>query len=218
MGGAAELFTRHVFLDLETTGLDPRVDEVIELGALFFENGREVNRIARLYSASRPLPITIRRLTGIDDAMIAGKPRFGSDMAELREALTGWTVVAHNAPFEKGFLPDLLGPIRAPVLDSCELLHYLHPELSSHSLESMLRWAGQKPRTAHRVVTDCLATHAVLVHALDGCIRDGRADDVADLLATLDPRPRAALRLAQAEAGEAELDGVSRRSARCWRC
>ncbi|WP_224366891.1 helicase C-terminal domain-containing protein [Hyalangium versicolor] len=208
MGGAAELFTRHVFLDLETTGLDPRTDEVIELGALFFENGQEVHRIARLYSASRPLPITIRRLTGIDDGMLAGKPRFGSDMAELREALSGWTVVAHNAPFEKGFLPELLGPIRAPVLDSCELLHYLHPELSSHSLEAMLRWAGQKPRTAHRVVTDCLATHAVLMHAMDGYIRDGRADDVADLLTVLDPRPRAALRIAQAEAGEAELDSA----------
>jgi ATP-dependent DNA helicase DinG len=206
MGGAAELFTRHVFLDLETTGLDPRVDEVIELGALFFENGQEVRRIARLYSASRPLPITIRRLTGIDDAMLEGRPRFGGDLAELREALTGWTVVAHNAPFEKGFLPGLLGPIRAPVLDSCELLHYLHPELSSHSLEAMLRWAGQKPRTAHRVVTDCLATHAVLVHALEGCIRDGRAEDIADLLTTLDPRSRAALRLAQAEAGEAAVD------------
>ncbi|HYI00158.1 helicase C-terminal domain-containing protein [Hyalangium sp.] len=209
MGGAAELFTRHVFLDLETTGLDPRVDEVIELGALFFENGQEVRRIARLYSPSRPLPITIRRLTGIDDALLAGRPRFGSDMEELREALTGWTVVAHNAPFEKGFLPELLGPIRAPVLDSCELLHYLHPELSSHSLEAMLRWAGQKPRTAHRVVTDCLATHAVLVHALEGCIREGRAEDIADLLTTLEPRTRAVLRLAQAEAGEASVEEAS---------
>jgi ATP-dependent DNA helicase DinG len=209
MGGAAELFTRHVFLDLETTGLDPRADEVIELGALFFENGREVRRIARLYSASRPLPITIRRLTGIDDAMLAGQPRFGTDLAELREALAGWTVVAHNAPFEKGFLPELLGPIRAPVLDSCELLHYLHPELSSHSLEAMMRWAGLKPRTAHRVVTDCLATHAVLLHALEGYVREGRADDIADLLATLDPRSRAALRLAQVEAGEAEPDTES---------
>ncbi len=207
MGGAAELFTRHVFLDLETTGLDPRVDEVIELGALFFENGQEVRRIARLYSASRPLPITIRRLTGIDDGMLEGKPRFGGDLEELREALSGWTVVAHNAPFEKGFLPELLGPIRAPVLDSCELLHYLHPELASHSLEAMLKWAGLKPRTAHRVVTDCLATHAVLTHALEGCIREGRADDIADLLSTLDPR--AGLRLAQVEAGEAELERAS---------
>jgi len=103
--------------------------------------------------------------------MLEGKPRFGSDLAELREALTGWTVVAHNAPFEKGFLPELLGPIRAPVLDSCELLHYLHPELPSHSLESLLRWAGKGPRSRHRAMTDCEATHAVLLHALEALLR-----------------------------------------------
>lgn len=203
MGSAAELFTRHVFLDLETTGLDPRVDEVIELGVLFIENGREVDRFSRLYGASRPLPLTIRRLTGLDDATLAGLPPFGWDIAELRQKLTGWTVVAHNASFEKGFLPDLLGPIRAPVLDSCEVLHYLHPELGSHSLESMLRWAGRGPRARHRAMTDCEATFAVLTHALGGCIRDGRADDIADLLTTLDPRSDAVLRLSQVEAGEA---------------
>ncbi|MBZ4422734.1 helicase C-terminal domain-containing protein [Myxococcus sp. RHSTA-1-4] len=189
MGGAADLFTRHVFLDLETTGLDPRVDEVIELGCLFYENGREVDRFARLYSASKPLPLTIRRLTGLTDGDLAGKPRFGTDLAELRERLTGWTVVAHNAPFEKGFLPDLLGPIRAPVLDSCELMHYLHPELPSHSLESLLRWAGLALRQPHRAVSDCESVHAVLVRAMERCVREGRGDDVADLLAALDPRP-----------------------------
>jgi ATP-dependent DNA helicase DinG len=189
MGVAADLFTRHVFLDLETTGLDPRVDEVIELGCLFFEGGREVDRFARLYSASRPLPLTIRRLTGLTDADLLGRPRFGADLEELRERLAGWTVVAHNAPFEKGFLPELLGPLRAPVLDSCELMHYLHPELPSHSLESLLRWAGLALRQPHRAVSDCESVHAVLVHALERCIREGRGDDVADLLAALDPRP-----------------------------
>jgi ATP-dependent DNA helicase DinG len=201
MGGAAELFTRHVFLDLETTGLDPRVDEVIELGCIFYEGGREVDRFARLYSASRPLPLTIRRLTGLTDAALMGRPRFGTDVAELRERLAGWTVVAHNAPFEKGFLPDVLGPIRAPVLDSCELMHYLHPELPSHSLESLLRWAGLALRQPHRALSDCEAVQAVLVQAMERCIRDGRGDDISDLLATLDPRPGAELRLAQADAG-----------------
>ncbi|NTX33743.1 exonuclease [Myxococcus sp. CA051A] len=200
MGGAAELFTRHVFLDLETTGLDPRADEIIELGCLFFENGREVDRFARLYSASRPLPLTIRRLTGLTDADLAGRPRFGTDIEELRSRLTGWTVVAHNAPFEKGFLPDLLGPIRAPVLDSCELMHYLHPELTSHSLESLLRWAGLGIRQPHRALSDCEAVHAVLVQTMDRFVREGRGEDVSDLLATLDPR--AARRL-----GPPETDG-----------
>ncbi|XXF76647.1 helicase C-terminal domain-containing protein [Myxococcaceae bacterium GXIMD 01537] len=208
MGGAQELFTRYVFLDLETTGLDPRVDEVIELGALFIEGGRVVDRFARLYGASRPLPLTIRRLTGLDDATLAGHARFGWDLAELRERLAGWTVVAHNAQFEKGFLPNLLGPLRSPVLDSCELLHYLHPELSSHSLESMLRWAGRGPRARHRAMTDCEATHGVLVHALEGCIREGRAEDIADILSTLDARPGAPLRLVQKELGEAPPEEV----------
>jgi ATP-dependent DNA helicase DinG len=99
-------------------------------------------------------------------------------------------VVAHNAPFEKGFLPELLGPIHAPVLDSCELMHYLHPELRSHSLESLLRWAGLALRQPHRALSDCESVHAVLVHAMDRCIREGRAGDMADLLATLDPEGR----------------------------
>ena len=207
MGGAAELFTRHVFLDLETTGLDPRVDEVIELGALFIENGRVTERYAQFFTASRPLPLTIRRLTGIQDAHLAGQPRLEQKTAELRDKLAGWTVVAHNASFEKGFLPDILGPLRSPVLDSCELMHYLHPELSSHSLESLLRWAGKGPRERHRAMTDCEATFAVLLHALEGCVTEGRAEDLADLLETLDPR--AGLRLAQIEAGEEgeELEG-----------
>nr|BDT36866.1 exonuclease domain-containing protein [Myxococcus sp. MH1] len=197
MGGAAELFTRHVFLDLETTGLDPRADEIIELGCLFFENGREVDRFARLYSASKPLPLTIRRLTGLTDADLEGRPRFGVDLEDLKARLTGWTVVAHNASFEKGFLPDLLGSIRAPVLDSCELMHYLHPELPSHSLESLLRWAGLGIRQPHRAVSDCEAVYAVLVQTMERCISDGRGEDLADLVATLDPR--AARRLGSAD-------------------
>ena len=137
--------------------------------------------------------------------MLADRPPLSALLPELREALRGWTVVAHNAPFERAFLPEL----EAPMLDSCELLHYLHPELSSHSLEALLRWAGLEGRTRHRAMSDCESTFAVLVHALDGCIREARAEDVADLLSTLDPRPRAALRLAQAEAGEGsgEADG-----------
>src|SRR5439155_227336 len=61
------LFTHHAFVDLETTGLDPGVDEVIELGALFVEQGQVVERRERLFSSRAPLPLTIRRITGLTD-------------------------------------------------------------------------------------------------------------------------------------------------------
>ncbi|HYV48831.1 MAG TPA: 3'-5' exonuclease, partial [Myxococcaceae bacterium] len=126
------LFTHHVFVDLETTGLDPDVDEVIELGALFVEQGQVVERRERLFGARAPLPLTIRRITGLVDEDLRGREPFTAYAPELRRALEGWTVVAHNATFEQSFLGGLLQEIGAPVLDSCELLHYLYPELESH--------------------------------------------------------------------------------------
>ncbi|MHB8874947.1 MAG: helicase C-terminal domain-containing protein [Myxococcaceae bacterium] len=181
------LLNRFAIIDLETTGLDPKVDEVIELGAAFVERGLVVRRISRLFAPSRALPVAIRRITGLDDADLAGQPPFQTYLPELAEALGGWTVVAHNAAFEQSFLAGVLRSIRAPVLDSCELLHYLYPELESHSLESVIRWAGVGDHAAHRALRDCEDTLAVLRYALERCILEGRAADLEDLLDSLRP-------------------------------
>ncbi len=187
MASSADLFHHHVFLDLETTGLNPSTDEVIEVGALFVHEGQVVNRISRLFRPSIPLPLAIRRITGLDDAQLASQPSFLTFADELREALAGWTVVAHNAWFERSFLAPILEAIEAPVLDSCELLHYLYPELDSHSLESVVKWAKVSDRAAHRALKDCEDTFGVLTYALDACVADGRTEDLADVLACLAP-------------------------------
>lgn len=179
------LFTHHVFVDLETTGLDPGVDEVIELGALFVDQGQVVERRERLFGSRAPLPLTIRRITGLSDEDLRGREPFTAYAAELQRALEGWTVVAHNALFEQSFLGGLLQEIGAPVLDSCELLHYLYPELESHSLEALVSWAGVSDRAAHRALRDCEDTFAVLARALERCAEEGRGDDVRDVLACL---------------------------------
>jgi ATP-dependent DNA helicase DinG len=181
------LFRHHVFVDLETTGLDPSVDEVIELGALFVHEGKVVERMDRLFAPSSPLPLTIQRITGLTDEDLKGRERFTTYRLRLREDLKGWTVVAHNASFEQGFLYDLLQEIEAPVLDSCELLHYLYPELESHSLEALVAWAGVSDHAAHRALKDCEDTFAVLRVALDRCAHDGRSDDLRELLSILRP-------------------------------
>ncbi len=187
MAFSADLFHHHVFLDLETTGLNPSTDEVIEVGALFVHEGQVVNRISRLFRPSHPLPLAIRRITGLDDSQLSDQPAFGSFAEELRDALEGWTIVAHNAWFEQSFLAPILEAIQAPVLDSCELLHYLYPELDSHSLESVVKWAKVSDRAAHRALKDCEDTFGVLTFALDRCVADGRAEDLADVLGCLAP-------------------------------
>ncbi len=217
MASAARLFTRHAFVDLETTGLDPSRDEVIEVGALFVENGEVVGRISRLCRPSAPLPLAIRRLTGIRDEELEGKPPFAELLPLLRDRLHGWTVVAHNAAFEQSFLSGLLADLRSPVLDSCELLHYLYPELESHSLESVVRWANLGHGCAHRALKDCEDTFGVLQYALERCIDEARTDDVADLLATLSPVRAGELPLNDAGAPSPLLDLLERLHCACKR-
>jgi DNA polymerase III epsilon subunit-like protein len=63
-----------VALDLETTGLDPALDSVIEIGAVRFHGARVEAEWSSLVHPGRPLPPYITQLTGITDAMLSGAP------------------------------------------------------------------------------------------------------------------------------------------------
>lgn len=181
----APLLHHHAFIDLETTGLDPASDQVIEVGIVLVERGEIVQRVGQLLRPSRPLPVIIKRLTGLDDALLATHPSFGEFRAELGQLLKGWTIVAHNAAFERAFMDGLLEEIAAPVLDSCELYHYLYPELPSHSLEAMVKWAGLGNGAQHRALEDAEDTFHALCYALQRCVDEARQDDLTELLEML---------------------------------
>jgi len=185
MSKSPHLLPRHAFVDLETTGLDPRYDEVIEVGIVFVEDDVAVKRVSRLFRPSRPLPLVIQRLTGLTDLQLRGEPGFVAFLPELTQLLRGWTVVAHNAAFEESFLGPLLEELQAPLLDTCELLHYLHPELPSHSLETMIKWTRVGTVAAHRALQDCEDTFAALKQVFARCVNEARHEDLADLIATL---------------------------------
>ncbi|MBK7860416.1 MAG: exonuclease [Archangiaceae bacterium] len=181
----APLLQHHAFIDLETTGLDPRSDQVIEVGVVFVERGQLVRRVGQLLRPASPLPVIIKRLTGLDDKLLESQPSFGEYRAELKALLLGWTVVAHNAAFERAFMDGLLEELHAPVLDSCELYHYLYPELASHSLEAMVKWAGLGNGAQHRALEDAEDTFHALSFALQRCIEEARQDDLRELLEML---------------------------------
>jgi DNA polymerase III subunit epsilon len=93
-----------VYLDLETTGLDPSVDAVIQLGMVRFAYRDDevlgmLDEIEAFEDPGRPIPEAVTRLTGIDDAMVAGR---AIDDERVRALVDGaGIVIAHNAAFDR---------------------------------------------------------------------------------------------------------------------
>ncbi len=90
-------------IDIETTGLDPSVDSIIDIGFLHYDNLTLVNRYSSLVAYEHNLPQVIQKLTGITSKMVAEAPHWEIVETELLE-LFDHSLIAHNASFEKSFL------------------------------------------------------------------------------------------------------------------
>lgn len=93
------------FIDLETTGLDPSEDRIIEVAVLFYEEGStKFKGYSSLANPGTAIPEHITELTGITTEMVSGKAPTGSAVAELLDAIGGRQIVAYNAKFDMSFL------------------------------------------------------------------------------------------------------------------
>jgi DNA polymerase III epsilon subunit family exonuclease len=157
----ADSFGKLCFVDVETTGLDANRDELIEVGAVFVEDGDVTERKRWLLKPTTHVPPMVQALTGLNDATLANAPRFVDLEPEIRAALSGWTLVAHNAHFERSFLRETISS--NPVLDSCEVAQLLFPLAPSHSLDSLIKWLGTGTAARHRAIDDAEDTFEMLL-------------------------------------------------------
>lgn len=93
-----------VVVDLETTGGSPASAEITEIGAVRVRGGRREGSFATLVDPQVCIPPFIAVLTGITDGMVAGAPRIDEVLPAFLEFARGGVLVAHNAPFDLGFL------------------------------------------------------------------------------------------------------------------
>lgn len=102
--------TRIIALDTETTGISHRMgDRVIEIGAVEIIDGHVTGRQFHTYlQPGRAVHWAAQRVHGISDAMLVGQPLFAHKAGELLEFIHGSELVAHNAPFDVGFLDNEL--------------------------------------------------------------------------------------------------------------
>lgn len=93
-----------VALDLETTGLNPYIDKIIEIGAVKYRNGMEVDRFETFVNPSMPISAKIQAITGIDDSMVSNAPVISDIISRLIDFIGDDTLLGHNIPFDYKFI------------------------------------------------------------------------------------------------------------------
>src|SRR5215207_2746018 len=138
--------TPFVIVDLETTGGSALFDRVVEVAAIRVHNGVVEDRIVKLVEPGVPIPPFIARMTGINDALVRGRPSFDRLLPDLQRLFTGAVLVAHNASFDFNFLSQAfqraqLG-LDAERLCTLRLARRLMPGLPSYKLDSLCAALG----------------------------------------------------------------------------
>ncbi len=156
--------SRSVLFDTETTGLDPLTgDRVIEVAALELMGDLPTGKhFHRLVDPGRDVPYDATRIHGITNAMLAGKPDFAEIADELLAFFGDGPLIAHNAPFDFGFLDaefDRIGYARldrARMVDTLALAKARFPGMPN-SLDALCRRydIDLSERTTHNALLDC---------------------------------------------------------------
>jgi DNA polymerase-3 subunit epsilon len=167
-----------VVVDLETTGGSPSSGEITEIGAVKVRGGEVLGEFQTLVDPGAPIPARIAALTGITDRTVTGAPSVPAAVASFLEFGAGAILVAHNAPYDTGFLRGACQrhglPWPSPaVLDTARIARaaLLRDEVPNHRLATLARLADAQTQPCHRALADARATVDVL-HYLIGRVGD----------------------------------------------
>jgi len=168
-------------VDLETTGWSPQAAAITEVAAVRVKWAGEVNgsrragefarqgEFASLVNPGVPVPPGIADLTGINDWMLAAAPRLGAVLPGLLDFARGRVLVAHNAPFDLGFLMAGCGDCGLAwpgftVLDTVMLARQVMDpdEVPDCKLGTLAGFFGARTAPSHRALADARATADVL--------------------------------------------------------
>lgn len=90
--------------DLETTGLYPEKDAIVEIGAVKFDKRGPIGRYSVLIDPGFPMPLEAGRINGISDDMLKGKPCLDEVLTDFLLFIRGSILIAHNANFDVSFI------------------------------------------------------------------------------------------------------------------
>ncbi len=146
------------FVDVETTGGHPAWHRMTEIAIVAMQAGEVEWRWSSLVNPGVSIPLSIQRLTGISNDMVADAPSFEQLSGEVWERLKGRRFVAHNVRFDYGFVRSELRRVglafNAPLACTVRLSRELFPDAGRHNLDAIIERHGLQCASRHRALPD----------------------------------------------------------------
>ena len=152
-----------IAFDIETTGLDPDRDAIIEIGAVRFKGDRIEAEWSSLLNPGRPLTPFITQLTGISDEMLGGAPRITQVLPELEAFVGDDPILGHNVRFDTSFMARRGLFNLNETLDTYDLASVLMPAAGRYGLSALASALAVPVRSAHRALDDAHTTRQVFL-------------------------------------------------------
>lgn len=152
-------------VDLETTGLDPEDDSIIEIGAIKYLHDKAVDGFQSLINSEVKISKKITSITGITNEMLEDAPKADSVLPLFHNFLGDSLIIGYNASFDVGFLHNsykkYLGvPLKNDFIDLLKIARRLYPDLRRHRLRDLVEYLEIETTGLHRALGDCEATFA----------------------------------------------------------
>ena len=156
-----ELPKTYTIIDIETTGLDPKLDDILEVSAIKVINNKTIDSFTSFVSLPYSIPDFIKNLTGITNEMIENAPAIEKVLLNFYNFIGNDILVGHNINFDINFLYDNLEKyhniyMKNNFIDTLRLSRKINSELKHHKLSSLIEFYNiETSKQQHRALNDC---------------------------------------------------------------
>jgi DNA polymerase-3 subunit epsilon len=152
----------YAIIDIETTGGAAAQDRIIEIAIVLHDGTKMVDTFESLIFPERPISAQITKITTITNEMVENAPKFYEVAKKIVEMTENTIFVAHNAQFDYRFIVEEFKRLgytyEREVLCTVKLSRRAFPQLSSHSLENLIKHFNIVVTDRHRAMADVMAT------------------------------------------------------------
>lgn len=179
---------KFIAFDLETTGTVAGADQIVEIGAVLFNNGQPEAVYSTLINPLKPIPPGASAVNGIFDHMVKDKPTIDTILPSFSDFCGDHVLVAHNAPFDSQFLVADIKKFEIPaprgiVLDTLPIARKVFPGLPNYKLGTLVQHLKIPTTDFHRAEEDATYCGHLFYQMIKRISIGGQPPQISNLIA-----------------------------------